>query len=282
MAREFSPLKLKAVRQSMIESGLARTTINQRIGRIVHIFKWAASEELVSAQVHQTLKTVSGLQKGRTQARESEPVRPVPDAHVDAIRSHVSRQVWAMIELQRATGMRPGEVVRMRTQDIDRAGPVWVYTPDRHKAEHHGKGRPIYLGPRAQEILSNWLRGDPTEPLFQPREAMAELRREQRRNRKTPLHPSVLARTPKNNPKKSPGVRYTPRTYYHAIQGGCTKAGVPSWHPHQLGHNAATRLRKEFGLDTARVVLGHASPIVTEVYAERDEAKAMAAMEKIG
>jgi hypothetical protein len=31
------------------------------------------------------------------------------------------------------------------------------------------------------------------------------------------------------------------------------------WHPHQLRHNAATELRREFGLDTARVILGHRS-----------------------
>jgi hypothetical protein len=92
-AREFSPLNLKALRQTMIESGLCRNTINQRIGRIVHIFKWAASEELVPAGIYQALKTVSGLQKGRTDAKESQPVRPVPDAFVDAIKPHVARQV---------------------------------------------------------------------------------------------------------------------------------------------------------------------------------------------
>jgi hypothetical protein len=40
----------------MIDAGLARGTINQRIGRIVHLFKWAASEELVPAAVHQALR----------------------------------------------------------------------------------------------------------------------------------------------------------------------------------------------------------------------------------
>ena len=56
----------------------------------------------------------------------------------------------------------------------------------------------------------------------------------------------------------------------------------PAWHPNQLRHNAATRLRKEFGLDTARAVLGHSSTAVTEVYAELDSEKAAAAMERVG
>ncbi len=56
---------------------------------------------------------------------------------------------------------------------------------------------------------------------------------------------------------------------------------IPHWHPHQLRHNAATRLRREFGFEVARAVLGHSSPVVTEVYAELDGAKAAEAMEKV-
>jgi integrase len=49
---------------------------------------------------------------------------------------------------------------------------------------------------------------------------------------------------------------------------------IPHWHPHQLRHAAATRLRKEHGLEAARVVLGHAGAAVTELYAEIDHEKA--------
>ena len=54
------------------------------------------------------------------------------------------------------------------------------------------------------------------------------------------------------------------------------------WHPHQLRHNAATFLRKEFGLETARIILGHRSAAITEVYAELDQQKAMEAIVKVG
>ena len=54
------------------------------------------------------------------------------------------------------------------------------------------------------------------------------------------------------------------------------------WHPHQLRHNAGTCIRKEFGLDVARVILGHSSVAVTEIYAEQDEAKARSVIGKIG
>ena len=38
-AAEFGPVKLKAVRQKMIESGICRTEINKRIGRVKRLFK---------------------------------------------------------------------------------------------------------------------------------------------------------------------------------------------------------------------------------------------------
>ena len=273
-ARDFGALKLKAVRQAMADANLARTTINQRIGRIVHLFKWAASEELVPVNVYQSLKTVAGLQKGRTSVRETEPVRPVPDEMVDAIRPHVARQIWAMVELQRLTGARPGEVVIMRVCDIDRRSDVWSYIPSRHKTKYRGKSRRIAIGPRAQEVLKSWLRSDPTEFLFSPREAMAEFRTEQRRKRLTPLYPSQNDRKPKANPARTLRDHYSTSTYYHAIGYGCRRAGIASWHPNQLRHTAATRIRKHSDLDSARAVLGHSDLKTTEIYAEFDNVKA--------
>ena len=57
---------------------------------------------------------------------------------------------------------------------------------------------------------------------------------------------------------------------------------IPKWSPHRLRHNAATKLRREFGIEAARVVLGHRSAAVTEIYAEVDRSKAAAIMGKVG
>src|SRR5262249_29345888 len=114
-AAEFGPRALKAVRAQMVTDGLARSVVNRRVGRIVRAFKWAGSEERIPTSVYQSLKAVDGLRRGRSDARETEPVTPVPEAFVDAVRPHVSAQVWAMIELQRLTAMRPNEIVGMRT-----------------------------------------------------------------------------------------------------------------------------------------------------------------------
>jgi integrase len=296
-AREFGPMALKTVRGAMVEADLCRAEVNRRVGRIVRIFKWAVSEELVPPSVHQALQTVPGLRRGRTDVRESKPVKPVPDAFVDAIKPHVSRRIWAMVELQRLTGMRPGEVCTLRTIDVDTSGRVWVYTPESHKTEHHGRERKIYLGPAAQTILRPWLRVELGAYLFSPAEAMAEHWVEQRRDRKTRVQPSQQNRR-RRRPSRKPRDRYDPNTYRQAIQSGIWKVNkeaerlaevggpeavlIPNWHPNQLRHSAATRLRKAFGLDVARAVLGHSSPVVTEVYAELDGAKAAEAMERVG
>jgi integrase len=180
----------------------------------------------------------------------------------------------------------------MRTIDVDTSGRVWSYVPASHKTEHHGKRRTIHFGPRAQAILRPWLRTELTAYLFSPREATEERRAEGRRARKTPLTPSQRGRRRKARPKRAPGDRYDTRAYAHAIRYGIRKtnrlaerAGLPGigdWHPHQLRQNAATLLRREFGLDVARAVLGHSSPAVTEVYAELDMTKAAEAMERVG
>ncbi len=294
-AAEFSPLKLKAVRQQMIEGKhlplkdgekpfpLCRNEINKRTGRIKRLFKWGVENEHVPPSVFLGLQAVAGLRRGRSEARESKPVKPVPDAFVDAIEKHVAPQVWTMVQLQRMTGKRPGEVTTMRTCDIDASGKVWVYTPANHKTQHHGHQRQIYIGPKAQVILRPWLRTELQAYLFQPREAVAWSREQRRLARKTPLSCGNRAGTNcKTNPQRVPAEFYDVNEYRNAIRRACDKADVPQWHPHQLRHNAATWLRKEYGLDVARCVLGHRSAAVTEVYAEADFGKAREVMGVVG
>jgi integrase len=280
-AAQFDPLQLKAVREAFIKAGLCRNEINRRVRLIVRGVKWCCSEGMMPPSVHHGLKTVDGLRKGRSGVRESKPVKPVPDAFVDAVLPHVSRQLAAMIELQRLTGMRPGEACIMRTMDINTSGRIWEYRPDSHKTEHHDRDRVIYIGPAAQAVLKPWLRPDLASYLFSPAEAVAEHQAERRRNRKAKVQPSQVDRR-KQGPKRTVGDHYNNRSYGHAVAKACDKAGVPRWAPNQLRHNAATRLRREFGLDVAKAVLGHSSVMPTQVYAEQDAAKAMEAMARIG
>ena len=281
-AAQFGPLALKAVRRSMIDAGLARTTINFRVSKVRRAFRWAAENELIAPEVYQGLMTVTGLLRGRDGVRETEPVKTVPEAHVAAVLPHVSGPVRAMIELQNLSGMRPGEVAAMRGVDVDRTGDVWTYRPAAHKTQDHGHERVILLGPQAQAVLRPWLGEDPAAFLFSPAAAVAARNAERRRSRKSPMTPSQAGRKTKRTPKRPPRSRYDKNAYGQAIARACKKAGVPHWHPNRLRHNVATRIRQRYGIEAARQVLGHRSSAMTEVYAEADLNKVVEIMAEIG
>ena len=152
-ARNFGSQKLIAVRDEMVHLGWRRVTIKQQVGRVRRCFKWAVSQELVTADVLQALQSVDGLRAGRSVAPESTPVTPVSLAAVEAVRPFVSRQGWAMIQLQRLTGARPGEITQMRGCDLNLTGELWEYRPGSHKTQHHGRERIIILGKEALSVV---------------------------------------------------------------------------------------------------------------------------------
>jgi integrase len=317
LAAAFGPLALRAVREKMLEKGWCRRNINHNVGRVKRMFRWATENELVPGTVYHALQAVAGLKRGRTLARESDAVRPAPHNLIEAVKPYVSRQVWAMIELQRYTGARGGEICIMRPCDIDRSSEVWLYQPGKHKTAHYGYQRTIYIGPRAQEVLAPFLLRPPQQYCFSPKEAMDDSRQEANQARKTPLSCGNRPGTNRKAiPRKTPLDHYTPGSYSRAVTYALGHAFPPPgelnkqdgetvrqwqarltpeqnaqitkwhkqhhWHPHQLRHNAATELRKEFGLEAARIILGHRSAAITEVYAEEDKQKAIEAIAKAG
>jgi integrase len=272
LANKFGPLALKGVRRAMIDAGLARTVINLRVSRIRHMFKWATAEEIVDASVYHALKTVEGLQAGRSEAKDRPDVRPVADEHVDAALPFLSKPVAAMVQVQRLTGMRPGEVITIKRSEIDMSGAVWMYRPARHKNSWRGKDRVIGIGPKAQEIIREFFTTSINLDyyLFSPHRAREERFAEMRARRKTPVQPSQVSRRT-DDPKVLPGDQFTGPAYTRAVRRGCDKAGVPVWKPNQLRHAFATEIRKRFGLEAAQVGLGHAKADVTEIYAEANK-----------
>ena len=119
--------------------------------------------------------------------------------------------------------------------------------------------------------------------LFQPREAEAERRAIQRESRKTKVQPSQTNRK-KKKPRKQPTDRYTTgdlpaiRQVWHRAseprsRGARARHSYRPGIPINFATHFATRVRREHGLDAARVLLGHSSPVTSEIYAELDEAK---------
>jgi integrase len=299
LARDFGPVALKAVRQAMLDAGLSRGVINHRICRIRRVFRWAVAEELVPPSVDHGLSAIEGLRKGRTAAREPEPVRPVPDEVVEATLPAVPEVVADMIRLQRLCGARPAEVCILRPCDVDTSGDVWLYRPAEHKTQHHDRGRAICLGPKAQDVLRRYLLRPAESYCFQPAESEKRRLVERHARRVTPLqYGNQPGTNRKRRPKRHAGDCYTTNSYRRAIhravaainrrrkkeaaETGAEPELLPRWSPNQLRHTAATEIRRAFGLEAAQVALGHAQANVTQIYAERDLSLAVSIMRKIG
>lgn len=316
---EIGPLAIKAARQKWVNEHLTRTECNRRVGMVKRIFKWGVSEELVSSSVYHALATVTGLQKGRTPARETDPVEPVDDATVDATLPYLNRYVAGMVEFQRLTGCRPGEACNLRRCDIDTGGAIWLYKPPHHKTAHRGKSRTIAIGPKAQEVLKEFFTPSLDAYLFSPARAVEEWLAERSANRKTPRYPSHMKRNAakrKARAVRAPKAKYDRTSYSRAVARACEDAFPPpaplaqkdgetlaewktrltakeraelaewrhrhGWHPNQLRHTFATTVRKQHGLEAAQVLLGHSRADVTQVYAERNEELAASVAAKIG
>lgn len=259
-AADFGPLALEAARNEMVLAGLVRTSINSQIGRIRRMFRWGVSKQLVRPEVLVSLSALPPLKEGRCTAAESEPVRPVALGDVEAVLPHLTPPIRAVVEVLLLTGARTGEILPMRTGEIDRSCDPWEYTPRTHKNAHKGKTRVILLGPKAQGIILPLLRADPDAYVFRPTAAL------DRCYHKQAVRKAVFRVIEVQNPKRE-------------------EQGLPpieDWHPHQLRHTAATRFRKEHGFEIAKTVLGHAKVEMTELYAERDLSATRAVIAKIG
>jgi integrase len=317
MASDFGPLALKAVRERIIKKGWCRKLCNQQIGRIKRMFRWATENELIAPSIYHGLQAMAGLRLGRSEAHEAPPVTPVADAVVDATLPYMAPTVAAMVELQRLTGMRPGEVCIVRTCDVDTSGPIWVYRPEHHKMQYRGRSRQVFVGPKAQDMLRPWLRPDLTAYVFSPAGADQERREARHAARKTP---ASCGNRPGSHVKKDRGRPlgecYDTQAYDRAIYYACDLAFPPPeplakqagetgetwlarlgddgreqlrvwrrehrWSPNQLRHSFATRVRKEAGLEAAQILLGHARADVTQIYAETNRERGLMLAAKIG
>jgi integrase len=278
----FSPRALKVVREAMVAKGWKRSTVNQYTQLVVQSFAWAVEEELVAASVHHALMAVAPLRKGRTAAPESEKVDPAPETSIDAVRPVLTPMLSDVMDFQILTAARPGEALAVRPCDLDRESEVWLYRPRAFKTEHHEDAeRVIYIGPRCQAILRRrWPAGE-EEFFFSAAAAMEERSQALRAARKTPVPLSQQNRRARRR-KRPWGKQYRVSSYQHAVARACERVGCEHFYPHQLRHNAGTRIRAEFGLEVAAVIMGHAHLSTAEIYAEQDLAAAVKAMKVVG
>lgn len=242
-AAEFGPKKLKLVREEMIRRRWTRRHVNASVNRIKRLFRWGASEELIPGSIAMNVATLPALKRGRHDVAEKPEVAAVPDWMVEKTLAHLGPKFRDLVRVMRWTGMRPGEAVAMRAEHLDRSDPeCWTYRPSTHKTRYRGKERVVFIGPRAREVVLPRLVATGRGVIF---------------------------------PTRRDNLR-------SAVVRACARAGVPVWTPNQLRHAFATEVRARLGLEAAQVALGHSEANVTQVYAERDMAKARAAALMVG
>ena len=274
--RDFGIPEFKAIREQWVRKKHAREYVNKQAKRIIAFVKWLVGEGMLEPTVHQALRCVQPLKKGRCNCPESEPVRPVDEATIEKTIPHLSPVVADMVRLQSLIGCRPGELVKLKPAMVDTSGSVWVITIEEHKNSWRGHLRKIYVGPKAQAILKPYLDRPKDAFCFSPAESMEQRLQARASNRITAM--SCGNRRGSNrvsSPKKKPGQSYSTITYCKAIHYACRKARIPLWSPNQLRHKVATELREREGVESASVILGHAHLPTTEIYAEASTKKAL-------
>lgn len=270
--RSLTCVDFYGAQRQMESRRLARTTINAKLRRMRFVAKWAARppRRWISAQVATEAGLVEPLKVGRTQAPEPEPIRPVAWDDVSATMAVADLELATAIELLWYTGMRPGELVRMRLSELhERDDGIIVYTPAHHKTAHFGHKRRVYLGAHARSAVDSWLERVRHHPA-----SVSRFRRQLRVN--LPGAPGAIE-------DRDSAFRWLHASaFYRAIRRVNHRHGLTHWAPLQVRHAFATRMRAKYGLEVTQILMGHKHASTTEIYAERDESSAIRAIRELG
>lgn len=254
LAEDFRLIRLRAVREAMIsgnwqtpeEKAATRkgrptdwcaSYVRKQMNRVLHVFQWAEGRDLLPEGRMHHLRELEPMPRGKV--RKTKPKTAVDvELQVNPTLPFLATVYRDAVRLQLLTAARPGEIMQMRRNEIERNGPrgCWVFTPERWKNEHRGMTRHILIGPEGQAILAPYLMACPADdaPLFRSkRRGMAS---------------------------------FTSEGYAKAVKLACADAGVKAWCPGQLRHSAKQRITREHGLDAARAIMGHTSMTMTADY----------------
>lgn len=264
-AEDFGPKKLKALRLVMVngddeQEPLCRKVINDRVNCIRQLFKWAASEEMVSEDVHRRLTTVDGLGRGEHGVEEGRGTAKAERRSIRMVRRLVPLQARALLDLYLLCGARPSELFGLRATDIETTGDVWTVSLAKHKNAKKGKARVIYFGPRSQRILARFMSTDRpvNATLFDPREAGG-----------------LSGSRAKHD-------RYNKDSFNRLLRRACEKAGVDRFTTYSLRHARGTKLREQFGEEGVTLGLGHSHADTARLYGEKNIKQAKRIAKQLG
>lgn len=256
LAASFGPNALRSVRAAMVRDGwttetgkrrkYSRAYANSTVNRILRLFRWCESRELLPRGSADHLRTLEPLRKGKaTGTAEPPPIMAVSWETVATTLPFCRDDLAALIVVQYWSGMRPSEACRLCVRDLDMTGDVWLYHVREHKTDGHGHRLVKAVPLPAQAALRPFVdrATDPAAPLF-------------------------LTRF---------GRPYTADVYGKAILRAIEAAErsgvrIPRWTPLQLRHGIAETVDALAGREAAQLYLGHSRPDTTAIYAGRNMA----------
>ena len=146
---DTDPRRWEPVQRHLAESGKTCQTVTKYLKNVRIMFEWAAYQGWVSESIAHRLALLPRLPQNAF--RQTEPIKAVDDESVRAVAQAGPRRRrtrW-MIKIQRLIGCRPGELCRMRWDEISRhpgsdgnRSHRWHWRPSKHKTKHRGKGKP--------------------------------------------------------------------------------------------------------------------------------------------
>ena len=222
-----------------------RQTANYRLQVFKQMLTWSIEQELTPPEASASLRLIRPIPAERGGSREQQRKLPVTWDTVTTTMQHCRPDVADMLEVMWHTGARPQEICDMQRSEITEAedGTTAVYQPTRHKTSYRQRPRIILLGPAAWACLRHRWQRTPGSFLWGIR--------------------------------TTNGLQITLNRIFR-------RHNLPHWTIGQIRHSAATRFASQAGVETARILLGHASVKTTEIYAEPDMTRACQAITQLG
>jgi integrase len=212
----FNLEEYKSHRCSLVE----KSTVNRELGLLKHMFNLAIAWDLYSR--------INPLRKVRFFREDNVPLRTLSPEEEERLLREASGDVRDLARFALHTGMRIGEVFRLRWAHVDLVeGTISVH------ATKTGKVRMVPLNDVTERILQFWLLGRRNEYVFYNRETGKPF-----------------------------------RDLKAGFQRACRRAGISGVTWHTLRHTFASRLvSRGVDIVTVKELLGHSTVTVTMRYA---------------
>ena len=268
-----------------------------KYGEVRRIFPRGLVSEVGMSQYNRIVK------RYRDRIRDPREMEMPGDFEIEKVCQATNPVLRTMIIIANQTGMRPQELAKLNTQELNTA--TWEYVPKKHKTAGKGHTRSVFLNEICIEALEQLqdIRPDAgNDYYFTVREARAFNEWEKHQQKFTPEMLKLLAGTQSNaKVAKKLGVeRFTVRNwrtqtkehektlhsiwknmkirgselfsrnkFYRHLERACEKAGVKDFCPYSFRHKVGQEVRDQHGIEAASALLGHKQLNTTEIYAKK-------------